>query len=116
MGKSVVLKNNTNNQASPDSGAVVVGSHLESKGVNQTLYGQYNDNSGDAENDLVQIGGGTPNERANALRVDKNGNVTLMGGEIYMDTTVGSIVMRVPIYMEGIGKDASTTINKKVYL
>ena len=113
---TTVLGNNTNNEAQPNSGSTVLGNNLKSLSANQTLYGQYNDISGDASTDILQIGSGSKEERTNALRVDKNGNATLMGGEIYMDTTVGSIVMRVPIYMEGIGKDASTTINKKVYL
>jgi hypothetical protein len=113
---TTVLKNGTNNKAKPHSNSTVIGNNLESKGNGQTVYGQFNDTEGDQVNDLVQIGSGNSKERSNALRVDKNGNTTLMGGEIYMDTTVGSIVLRVPIMMEGIGKDSSTTITKKVYL
>ena len=113
---TTVLKNGTNNEAIPNSNSTVIGNNLKSTSPNQTLYGQFNDISSDSSTDLVQIGSGTPNNRQNALRVDKNGNTTLMGGEIYMDTTVGSIVLRVPIMMEGIGKDSSTTITKKVYL
>ena len=114
---TTVLKNNSGNKAIPNSNSTVVGNGLESTRDNQTIYGKHNDTSEDRANDLVQIGSGTSSsDKSNALRVDKNGNTTLMGGEIYMDTTVGSIVMRIPVYMEGIGKDSSTTLTKKVFL
>lgn len=113
---TTILKNNTGNKAKPNSNSTVLGNNLESKGNNQTIYGQFNDTTGTASDDLVQIGAGTSeNDRTNALRVDKNGNVTLMGGEVYYDSTVGSIVLRTPIYMEGTDSEGNT-ITKKVYL
>jgi len=113
---TTILKNGTNNSAIPNSNSTVLGNNLTSLSPNQTLYGQFNDIDGDASADLVQIGAGTDeNNRSTALRVDKTGNVTLMGGEIYYDSTVGSIVLRTPIYMEGTAANGNT-INKKVYL
>ena len=101
MPVTTILKNGTNNQAVPNSGSTVLGNNLKSTGPNQTIYGQHNDITGDAKDDLLQIGAGTPNKPSNALRVDKNGNVTIMGGEIYYDSTVGSIAKNSFSYMLG---------------
>lgn len=104
------------NVTAPFGKGVVVGKNLTQLTSNQVLLGTHNDISGDASADILQIGAGTENEKQNVFRVDRNGNPTIMGGEVFYDATVGSIVMRVPIYMEGFGKDASAIINKKVYI
>ena len=103
---NTILKNGTNNEALPDSGSVLVGSHLKSRSPNQQLYGQYNDIDGDASADIMQVGSGLSEEnRNNAIRTDSNGITTIRGGQVYMDSTVGSIVLRVPVVM---------TINNKI--
>ena len=100
MSETTVLKNNSDNEALPDSGSTLLGSHLKSRSANQQIYGRYNKIDSDASADMVQIGAGRKGAEFNAFRVDQYGNPTIMGGEIYMDSTVGSIQLRTPILVE----------------
>lgn len=82
--QTTVLQNNTGNQAVGGSGSVVWGVGLTSTGYYQTIYGVNNKPDKDAQ---VIIGGGTPEEPANAITI-KDGNVQFYGGQVYILKTL----------------------------
>lgn len=97
-----VKNNNGTGNANLGNRSVAIGQGCVSFGDDQTVIGRYPEiPSGDTSSDAVIIGGGSSKEdRFTALRVNKDGEVLIGGGEpVYMlhpDT-----LDIVPVYMTG---------------
>lgn len=95
------LNNGTGNKALR-RGGVAIGQGCIAVGENQTAFGRFPEVPyGDASSDAFVVGGGSsPSNRTTAIRVDKNGEVLIGGGdEVYMmSPDTGDII---PVFMTG---------------
>ncbi len=94
---SFALNNGLGNKVSAGTGSFVAGQFLDVRGQQQTVFGRYNDPANTS--DIFVVGSGTDDDnRADAIRVNKDGEPTFYGGEVFMENSDGEIV---PVYITG---------------
>jgi hypothetical protein len=108
--------------------SITIGDNLTAKG-NQVVLGRGNKYN---PTDILQVGGGYKNNRGewirqNAITVNDNGEVTIYGGEVVADFTIGDMTLTGDVYVyeteeEGLSDETTgggkpkKKVKKKLYL